>query len=187
MELGKVTGTEIKRCGSAPGRQIVATVKGFTSQTAEVYNPHGLESNPPNGMKLCIFPLLGGKTRVAVGGANYQLEPDTEQGGAKLYSTDKDGKSVRASVLLKPDGSIEISADGAISVSSRKGLELSASGKIAVKNTAASLRKVLNDLAEHVKTMQTTPAVNGKPCEMGPATIAQLEADIIAIQSLLED
>ena len=74
---------------------------------------------------------------------------------------------------------MEVSADQAI--------KLSAGSKIAVKNKTGSLCKVLKDLAGHIKDMQTTPAVYGSPCSMGPGTIAQLEADIMGIAALLEE
>src|SRR5574344_1419055 len=108
MEQIKVLSAAIKKRTGAPAAQAVVQGKGITEQTAEVYPLPGLFVVPPNGAKLLLIPLEAGKTRVAVGGVNYQVSISQEQGGTTLYSTTADGKTVKALIALSPKGLISI-------------------------------------------------------------------------------
>lgn len=162
MEIVNITNTEIKKRGESPSKQIILTGEGYSEKTAEIYSLPGVEANPPKNYKALLIPIAG-KTSVAFGGCNYEIVPDTEKGGLKLYSTDSNGKSIKASILLKSDGKIKIS------------------------NEQKSLATVLKNIVQHISSLTTTNAVQGAPCTLSPDTILNLNQDISDLAQLLEE
>lgn len=190
MELIQVSKTEIKK-KNKNGKQVVVTGKGFTSMEAEQYNPAGIETNPPKKYIACLFPVVDGSSHVFMCGANYNIEPEIEQGGIRLYSTDEEGKKIMSFVRLNPDGSLSVSSGdenkAVIEIDKNGNVKIEAVAKIDIKNQSASLYTVLNGLIDHIKGLKTTNAQQGAPCTLSTETIAQLSQDAEALKGLLEE
>jgi len=109
--LVSLTKAALKTKGNAPGQSAVAQAAGLAGQvlTPEIYQAPGLFALPGDGTK-GIFLKVGGGGRygVVVAVQNYQITIDVGgQGGTSIFSTTADGKTVKAKIVLKPDGTIE--------------------------------------------------------------------------------
>ena len=162
-ELVTVASSALRARTGAPGRQVVSTGKGIggTSTEAEVYGPCGMFSRPPKGSKVVMVPLGGGRTRVILGSANYQVVIDCVDGQTILYSTDATGKNVKARV--------DIGADGLIGIS----------------NETKSLKVILDSLITHLNGLITTGTAATQT--ISPATVALLNADKANLALLLKN
>ena len=113
MDFSKVTGyiKDKFRGGSKTVSVSKIESKGLSGQVLNCFGP-GIELNPADNTNLTI-QKIGGFT-VAVGGVNQEIEPDTERGELRLYSTDEEGKIVKASIKFKNDGGFELLNDKAV-------------------------------------------------------------------------
>lgn len=109
-ELVKVISTAQKKRATAPGSQYIATATGIgkTPCTAEIYNPVGIATRPGRNAKLLLIPFGGGKTRVAIGGVNYEVIVNLAEGESALYSTTAGSETIMAQVQACNDGKIKI-------------------------------------------------------------------------------
>jgi hypothetical protein len=112
IELIKVATATIKTLKSAPGPAVVVTGKGIggTAHEVEVFGPAGLLSRAPKDAHGLYFPL-GGKYGVVIGGHNYKVSISLADGETEIFSTTADGATLKSSVLLKADGTIEINGN----------------------------------------------------------------------------
>jgi hypothetical protein len=112
IQLIKVASAAIKTLNSAPGPAVVITGSGLggVAHEAEVYNPAGLFSRPPKGSRMLYIPL--GRYGVVIGGHNYQIAISPADGETTIYSTTADGATLKATIKLLADGTIEINGNG---------------------------------------------------------------------------
>lgn len=112
-ELVKVASSALKVLHGAPGRQVVSKASGLggVSTEVEVYPSPGVFSRPPKGSRLVVIPLAGGKTRVAIGMANYGVTLDLTDGETTIYSTNAAGDTVKAKIYLDALGNIALNGD----------------------------------------------------------------------------
>ena len=101
--------------GNAPGKGAICTGEGMDGQTitTEVYQAPGVFGIPPDGVR-AVWAPIGGTSRYGLVLAvhNYLIELDVGgAGGMAIYSTTGAGDEVKAKVVCKPDGTIEITAD----------------------------------------------------------------------------
>lgn len=69
----------------------------------------GIEINPADGEFLVVDRLNDSSSfMVSVGGINQNIAPSCARGERKIYSVAPDGKSAKAFLLLKNDGSIQL-------------------------------------------------------------------------------
>lgn len=110
-ELVRVASATIKAWKSAPGQAVVVTGVGAGGQAleAEVYAPAGILSRPPKDARGVFIPLGGGrKYGVVIAGHNYQVSISLADGETAIFSTDATGATLKAQVVLKADGSVQI-------------------------------------------------------------------------------
>jgi phage gp45-like len=164
-ELIKVDSTALSSLHGSAGKQVVVTGSGLgnTASKTEVFPMHGLFSRPPKGAKVVTIPLSGGKTRVAIGGVNYQIDIIIGEGGTIIYSTSADGKTVKAKAEFDNTGLIKIS------------------------NESKSLMTILKSLINHISGMTSINCVSGSPVTMNPASIAAISADLVELGLLLKE
>jgi len=113
IELVRVVSSALKIRAGAPGRQVVTTGKGIgdVDTEAEVFGPSGFFSRPPKGSRVLMVPYAGGKTRVVIGAANYQITLELTDGEVLIYSTTADGKTVKSKIYLDAVGNIELNGN----------------------------------------------------------------------------
>ena len=111
--LVNVASSALRTRTGAPGRQVVTTGKGIggVSTEAEVYPSPGIFARPPKGSKVVMIPLAGGRTRVIIGAANYQIQLDCTDGETIIYSTNAAGNAVKAKIYLDALGNIELNGN----------------------------------------------------------------------------
>ena len=97
MLFAKVTGYIKDKFAGGNRTVAVSKVKGLgnDSQVLHCFAP-GVEINPADNSNLAI-QMVGGFS-VAVGGVNQDIEPDTERGEKRFFSTDDTGKGIKAIV-----------------------------------------------------------------------------------------
>ena len=107
MLFAKVTGYIKDKFAGGNRTVSVSKVKGLgnDSQVLHCFAP-GVEINPADNSNLAI-QMVGGFS-VAVGGVNQDIEPDTERGEKRFFSTDDTGKGIKAIVKFKADGTLEL-------------------------------------------------------------------------------
>jgi len=159
--LVKLTRAASSTKGAAPGKSVVAQAEGFPGQilTPEVYQGPGVYAIPADGTKGVYLPVGGGERYgVVVAVHNYQVEVDVGgQGGMAIYSTTADGATVKAKIVLKPDGTIEINGDS-------KRL-------VTADELQSALTALCGTLAGHVHPAHGTPspALAGLACDISAA------------------
>lgn len=85
--------------------------KGKDETSLSCFAP-GIEINPANGENLVLAKIGNSNSFVvSIGGTNQNIEPDTERGERKFYSVSEDGKTIKAILKLKNDGSAELKND----------------------------------------------------------------------------
>lgn len=111
IELVKVASAATKAWHGAPGQAVVITGTGAggVSLEAEVYAPAGFLSRPPKDARGLYIPL--GKSGVVIAGHNYKVSISLADGETGIFSTTADGATLKSSVLLKADGTIEINGN----------------------------------------------------------------------------
>lgn len=113
-ELVKVATATIKALHGAPGQAVVVTGHGAGGQAveAEVYAPAGILSRPPRDARGVFLPLGGSrKYGVVIAGHNYKVTISLADGETAIFSTTADGATLKAQVVLKADGTIEINGN----------------------------------------------------------------------------
>jgi len=165
-ELLKVVSTKSQKKAGVPGYAIIVKgigIGGYTIE-AELIQQAGITSHPPKDSIVLAFPVgEGRRSMYALACKNNNANNTTDPGETLLFSTGTDGKTVQAQVDLGIDG------------------------KIQIKNTAKSLKKILDDLITHLAALTTIPAVVGTPLTLNPAVITQLNADKAALALLLKE
>jgi hypothetical protein len=108
--LLKIKNATSKTLGNAPGNSIVITGEGVPGQTVEkeLYQNPGILASPGDDVRTIMIPVGRGRYSVCIAGHNYALNISVSKGGTVLYSTTPDGKTLKAKIYLKPDGSIEL-------------------------------------------------------------------------------
>lgn len=114
-----------------PGQSVVSNVQGFRAKDVEVYGLAGVVCIPPESARMVYVPYGGTYRGVCIGGHNYLIEHQGEQGDTIIFSTTADGKTIKAKIHLHADGSISIESDGNVSVNT--------DGKITTSATAVEL------------------------------------------------
>jgi hypothetical protein len=193
-----ITSSKYEKIPDFPGKSGVAQATGIGGNTRQIefFGLPGVEVCPPKGVHLLYLPVSGSQSfGVAVGGHNYKIAPEVAQGGVRIYSTDASGESVKASVLLTPEGKITIVTDSAIEVEAGGDVTLQASGTVAVdaeeiqlngdgeslvkfgplKDALDSLITSLN--AEFAKKMDLAGAPGGLSLDIGDAEAESVLTD----------
>ena len=138
IELIKVASAAVKKWHSASGPSVTVIGEGIGGQTveAEVYNPAGVYSRPPKGSRGLFISLgRGRRYGVVIGGHNYQLDISLDDGETVIYSTDATGATLKASIALRADGTIEINGTSKYLVT-YGALNLALSGFLSALNIA---------------------------------------------------
>lgn len=78
----------------------------------------GIEINSADGENLIIENIKGASNfKVAIGGVNQLIAPDTARGERRFYSVAEDGKTIKAVIKLFNDGEVKVSnANGSVSL-----------------------------------------------------------------------
>jgi phage gp45-like len=162
LKLGR---GEVKTVGNAPGPSVAMQGEGMEGQTmtAEVYQAPGVLAVPPDGVRGVWLPI-GGSSRygVVVACQNYQITLDVGgPGGTAIYSTSADGKTVKASLVLGPDG------------------------MITAKNETQNLAALMTELLDKILAIQTV----GPPPQhtLGPTSVTDFGALKTKFQQLLKE
>ena len=150
-ELGTVDSTTYEKKDPAPGKCVIAKTKGLGGgvTTEEMYQAPGLVSRPPKGARHVRVPVGNGrKCIVSIACKNYAVDVEVVEGETTIFSTTADGKTVKARVDLK--------ADGTISVNNEKGkIDLGADGKTIIKSDSQNLAKLMADLIDTISGLAT--------------------------------
>lgn len=112
IESGKVTGREIKKNKDGLKSVVLLQVQITDPddvQSVELMNQSGEDNNPPNGSRVTIIDI-GMAYKIAVV-SDDNIEPITNPGEKRVYSTDTDNSAVMASIYLKTDGAIRAEND----------------------------------------------------------------------------
>lgn len=107
MQSGKVTGREIKKNKDGLKKVILLQVEVTSSediQSVELMNQTGEDNNPPNDSRLTIIDI-GQAFKIAIA-SDDNIDPITDPGEKRIYSTDEDNLIVKSSILMKNDGTI---------------------------------------------------------------------------------
>jgi len=112
-ELVRVISSSLEKLHGAPGAQVITKGKGLGAidSQAEVYSPLGFFSRPPKGSRVVTIPLAGGRTRVVIAGANYQLNLSCTDGETIIYSTNAAGDTIKSKIYLDALGNIELNGN----------------------------------------------------------------------------
>lgn len=130
-ELLQVVKSKISTIKNYPGPSVLVNGKGLRSMEAESYGLAGIVNLPPEGTRVIYLPYGGTRRGACVGGHNYKITHDLDQGEIKIFSTNADGDTVKAEITLKADGKISVVSDSDISVQS--------DGKITANGTSIEL------------------------------------------------
>lgn len=120
------------------------------SDKFKLSQPFGLVSNIPKGVTGFYQNLFGSGHESIILGLVHKLRPTPAQvGSTTLYSTTADGQTIKATVTLNPDGSIEITAPSANFNVTASNATVTATTKAKVVSPAielggSTLEKVLN-------------------------------------------
>ena len=100
--------------GNAPGKSAVMQAEGVEGQTmsTEVYQAPGIMAIPGDGTRGVWLPI-GGSSRygVVIATQNYALNIEINAGETAIYSSTPDGKTVKALLKLKADGTVEMNGN----------------------------------------------------------------------------
>jgi phage gp45-like len=110
-ELVKIASAVSKVLHGAPGQAVVITGAGAGGQAveAEVFAPAGILSRPPKDARGVFIPLGGSrKYGVVLSGHNYKVAISLADGETAIFSTTANGTTLKAQILLRADGTIEI-------------------------------------------------------------------------------
>lgn len=123
MQTAIVTGREIKK--NKDGKKSVILLQCQITdpadvQSVELMNQTGEDNNPPDGSRVTIIDI-GQAFKLAIA-SDDNIEPITEPGEKRIYSTDSDG-NLKASFYLKNDGSVTLENDNGF-------IELKANGDV---------------------------------------------------------
>jgi phage gp45-like len=113
-ELVQIASATIKALHGAPGQAVVITGSGVGGQAveAEVYAPAGFLSRPPKDARGVFIPIGGSrKYGVVIAGHNYKVSISLADGETAIFSTNAAGDTLKAQIVLKADGTIEINGN----------------------------------------------------------------------------
>lgn len=107
MVLERIMKMFFRKKGAAPGKSVViqTIAAGNQEHTVELYHPPGVSSGPTENDRVIILPV-GSGVKVGIATHNYKIEVEVSAGETILYSTDSDGKEVKAQIKLDTDGNI---------------------------------------------------------------------------------
>lgn len=183
MELseGRLTGREDgkNRDGDKTVRLLQVEVSSAKDiQTVELVDTFGSESNPPDDSKV-FHSGVGSAWQVAlsvVDGTSLQLQD--EKGAKQIYSTDQGGGVRIATITLGNDRTITLTNESDVSII------LTPAGKVSIFNEPEDLKKILDDLIEAIKQIDTF----GSPTahQVHPASQAVLSSIKARVDRLME-
>lgn len=174
MQTGKVTGSQFGKNKDGTKTVLLLQVEitdPTDIQTIELMGHTGEESNPPVGSRVSIFPI-GSAFKIAVA-SDDSIIPGVSPGEKKIYSTDKSGGNVEASILLKNDGTIIVD-NGPVVITATP------AGKVTITTTGNteinSAKTVINndvDINGKINIIDggNTLAMDGTGMNMGTGTI----------------
>lgn len=110
-ELIKVIKSKIATIKNYPGPSVVVNGRGLRDMEVEAYGLAGVVNLPPDGTRVIYLPYGGTRRGACLGGHNYKIQHNLSQGEIKIFSTNAEGDTVKASVTLKADGTIIVSGD----------------------------------------------------------------------------
>lgn len=97
--------------GHNPGQSVIAQLKTVdgTVVNREVFHSPGVIGSPPAGERVVLLELGGAPERaVVIACQNYQITVTLAQGGAMLFSTTADGKTLKGQIYVDPTGLIHV-------------------------------------------------------------------------------
>lgn len=169
MQTAIVIGREIKK--NKDGKKSVIILQCQITdpediQSVELMNQSGEDNNPPNESRVTIIDI-GQAYKIAIA-SDDNIEPITNPGEKRIYSTDSDG-NLKASIYLKDDGSIreendngyhELKANGDVDIN---GVLIKANGDIIAPTKIEVPSAIVNnkELADHDHDAGTPPGLTG--------------------------
>ena len=143
--LVKLTRGRLGAKGAAPGQSAIAQAEGLAGQvlTPEVYQAPGIFGIPGDGTKGVFLKVGGDRYGVVVAVQNYQITIDVGKGGVAVFATDAAGTTVKAKMVLKADGTITLTSDGAT--------EIDATGKAIIGGNAIELNGSTKNFVTHAE------------------------------------
>lgn len=197
MVTGKVTGSSIgkNKAGTEEVRLLQVQISDVDDvQTIEHFSQSGEDTAPAVGDKV-IVEKVGTSYKIA-GNTKDLITPTAAEGEKKIYS--QAGGTIKASVFLKADGSLDIEAikssvkhkaDGSIDVL------IDSAGKITIGNGTDELLNLFNDFLTQMKKLVGATLLSGSVDIPGTAStgtnslilsgLSTMEADIGTIQTAL--
>lgn len=170
---------EINRDAERPTRLLTTELTSPADvQTVELYGSPGEDTNPAPGTRIVVV-AAGEAWKIAVA-AQDQIEPTSEPGDKRLYSTGADGVAVQAEIMLYNDGRIEISnsnssvrldSDGAVDVEAASDLTINAPNVIITGNLTVDQTLTLTNTPGGSIDVNTHVHEHGS----GPGTTAPME------------
>jgi len=181
--LVKITQGALKTKGNAPGQSAIAQAEGLAGQvlTPEVYQAPGVFGIPGDGTKGVFLKVGGDRYGVVVAVHNYQVSIDVGKGGVAIFATTADGKTVKAKMVFKADGTIASTADG-IAKTDASAIELNGNTKAFVTHAElnTALQTFITALNLHVHTgagpgNPTTPPVTPMSVDISAAATTTIK------------
>lgn len=152
LRIGKVRGYEIKKNRDGEDNVLLLQVEGSDPddiQTIEWYQASGRDSVPPINSLVAFIPA-GRAWKIALG-ANDGIEPESEPGEEKIYSSDSG--VIKAFLKLFKTGLARIEA-AIIEIFSSGDIEITATGKTEINGSTVDLNGDV-DFAVRFSALQT--------------------------------
>lgn len=117
---------------------------GISTLTAQHFQPAGDDAQPLDGDYAIGVPTQRTGVVAAAGYVDSQNAPVSAPGEKRIYARDPDTGAIVCSMWLKNDGTVDIQADGNITIN---GVTISSSGEVEIPSSLVLASK---ELAGHI-------------------------------------